>query len=206
MCSLKRILPFISLSIATLQTTPLRDVSLNYQPRPYNVSIDLFVIESPRKKASIFRSTVNTSALAWFDSLLATDTKLITSINTNFSNFYITVPPPNRPYNDSRPDVIPILLLHGWPSTALKWVSTIPSLVSPDNNSEPAFHIIAPDIPDFGFSSVLNNFRVGLGYKRYAVYSTDLGTTIAMGLVVNPAESVMQYVTDFYITFPGPSD
>lgn len=77
MCSLKRILPFISLSIATLQTTPLRDVSLNYQPRPYNVSIDLFVIESPRKKASIFRSTVNTSALAWFDSLLATDTKLI---------------------------------------------------------------------------------------------------------------------------------
>ncbi|EUC40096.1 hypothetical protein COCMIDRAFT_60917, partial [Bipolaris oryzae ATCC 44560] len=218
-----------------------------YQPRPYNVSIDPSLIELARQKASIFRPTVDTSATAWFDGPPAADIESIAtywaeeydwraiqnSINTNFSHFYTTVPPPSEAYNESvslhfihqrsaRLDATPILLLHGWPSTALEWASMIPRLVSPDNSSEPGFHIVAPDIPGFGFSPALNSSRVGvgrteyatmfaalmrqLGYKKYAVYSTDMGTTIALGLVVNHAESIMQHITDFYMTFPSPSD
>jgi pimeloyl-ACP methyl ester carboxylesterase len=240
-------LPILSLLTTTLQATPLKDIAPNYQPQPYTVNVDSTLIEFARQRASTFHSSIDIPAPAWFDGPPATDVEQIakywaeeydwsaiqTSINNNFSHFYTTVPPPGGAYKEPvdlhfihqrsvRTDAIPILFLHGWPSTALEWAAVIPGLVSPENNSDPAFHVVAPDIPGFGFSPALNGSRVGvsrteyatifaslmqqLGYEKYVVYSTDLGTAITLGLVVDYADRIIQHVTDFYITLVSPAD
>jgi pimeloyl-ACP methyl ester carboxylesterase len=244
--------PALSLSLLSglttvLQATPLKDTKTNYQPHPYTVNVDPSLIELARQKASTFRPTIDTSAPAWFDGPPATDIDAIvkywvneydwpaiqSSINNNFSHFYTTVPAPGGVYSEpvdlhfihqrsARPDAIPILFLHGWPSTALEWASIIPSLVAPENGSDPAFHVVAPDIPGYGFSPAMNGSRVGvsrtehaaifaslmeqLGYDKYAVYSTDVGTGITMALVVDYAERIIQHVTDFYAVFATQED
>jgi pimeloyl-ACP methyl ester carboxylesterase len=240
-------LPLLTVFTTVLQATPLKDTKPNYQPQPYTVNVNPSLIELARQKASTFRPTIDTSAPAWFDGPPATDIDAIvkywvneydwpaiqSSINTNFSHFYTTVPAPDGAYNEpvdlhfihqrsARPDAIPILFLHGWPSSALEWASVIPSLVAPENGSDPAFHVVAPDIPGYGFSPAMNGSRVGvsrtqyaavfaslmeqLGYDRYAVYSTDVGTGITMALIVDYAERIIQHVTDFYAVFASNED
>jgi pimeloyl-ACP methyl ester carboxylesterase len=240
------VIPILSLLAASVQATPLKDVTSNYQPRPYTVNVDQSLIELARQKAITFRSTVDPTP-AWFDGPPATDIEpfakywaeeydwpaIQASINTNFSHFYTTVPPPGGAYNEpvdlhfihqrsARSDAIPILFLHGWPSTALEWAAVIPDLASPGNASEPAFHVVAPDIPGYGFSPALNGSRVGvsgteyasmfaslmqqLGYDKYIVYATDLGIMISQALKVDYIEHIIHYVTDFYIVQPSDED
>jgi hypothetical protein len=239
-------IPIVSLLATTVQATPLTDATSNYQPRPYTVNVDPSLIELARQKASTFRPTADPTP-AWFDGPPATDIEpfakywaeeydwpaIQASINANFSHFYTTVPPPGGAYNEpvdlhfihqrsARSDAIPILFLHGWPSTALEWAAVIPGLVSPGNDSEPAFHVVAPDFPGFGFSPALNGSRVGvsnkeyatmfaslmqqLGYDRYVLYGTDLGVVISQALKVDYVEHIIHYVSDFYIVLPSDAD
>lgn len=84
-------------------------------------------------------------------------------INSNFPHFTITIPQVSTKYNHSqdihfihrrseRDNVIPLHMFHGWPSTSLEWEKVIPNLPNPPNESFPALHIVAPDLPGFGFS------------------------------------------------------
>jgi pimeloyl-ACP methyl ester carboxylesterase len=113
-----------------------------------------------------------------------------------------------------------MLMLHGWPSTSLEWEKVIPDLVDPEDDKKPAFHIIAPDLPGFGFSpapkatglgpaghsAVFASLMKQLGYERYVLYSTDLGTVVAMSMIVEYAAEIINHVTDFYMAFPNDSD
>ena len=45
-----------------------------------------------------------------------------------------------------------------------------------------------------------------LGYDRYVLYSTDLGTVVALGLVVDYNAHIINHVTDFYIALPTDAD
>jgi pimeloyl-ACP methyl ester carboxylesterase len=240
-------LPLILLLSKTLRAFPIDENNTLYQPRPYTVSVDPVFIEETRMKASTFRSSIDINAPAWFDGPPAADIDSFATywadeydwsavqegINANFSHFYTTVPTPGNGYNETvdlhfvhqrseRKDAIPILLLHGWPSTSLEWQKIIPGLVKPDNDSQPAFHVVAPDIPGFGFSPALTGSRTSvgrkayasifaslmdqLGYDRYALYSTDLGAAISMSLVVDYKEHIINHVTDFYIVFVTDDD
>jgi pimeloyl-ACP methyl ester carboxylesterase len=240
-------LPLISLLSTTLGAFPLDKRNAIYQPRPYTVSFDPVLIEETRVKASNFRTSTDTSAPAWFDGPPASEVNSVAKywadeydwsavqdeINANFSHFYTTVPPPGDGYNETvdlhfihqrseRKDAIPILFLHGWPSTSLEWQKIIPGLVKPDNDTQPAFHVVAPDIPGFGFSPALTGSRVGvnrktygsifaslmqqLGYDRYILYSTDLGAIISMSLVVDYKSHIINHVSDFYLVFSTAND
>ena len=240
-------LTLTSLLAAPLHAIPFSKKSPTYQPRPYTVNIDPLVIEEIRTKVSTFRSSPDINTPPWFDGPAASEIASFAeywideydwpatqaSINANFSHFYTTVPPPGGHYNEpvdlhfihqrsEREDAIPILLLHGWPSTSLEWQNIIPGLVKPDNSSQPAFHVVAPDIPGFGFSPALTGSRVNvsrteyatifaslmqqLGYDRYVLYSTDLGTVVALGLVVDYKAHIINHVTDFYIALPTDAD
>jgi pimeloyl-ACP methyl ester carboxylesterase len=240
-------LPLISLLSTPLGAFPMDERNAAYQPRPYTVSVDPVLIEDTRMKASNFRTSNDNNAPAWFDGPPASDINSFATywadeydwsavqdeINANFSHFYTTVPPPGNGYNETvdlhfihqrseRKDAIPILFLHGWPSTSLEWQKIIPGLVKPDNDSQPAFHVVAPDIPGFGFSPAFTGSRVGvdrktyasmfaslmqqLGYDRYILYSTDLGTIISMSLIVDYKEHIINHVSDFYLVFPTADD
>jgi pimeloyl-ACP methyl ester carboxylesterase len=218
-----------------------------YEPRSYNISVDPAFIEETQGKVEKFRGTADISAPSWFDGPPAVDINSVAkywaesydwwaaqaSINSNFSHYITTVPPPSVNYNESvdlhfiherseRENAIPMILLHGWPSTSLEWKEIIPGLVGPANASHPAFHVVAPDFPGFGFSPAFTGSRVNitrteyatifaslmaqLGYDRYILYSTDLGFAVAMSLVVDYKAHIINHISDFYIPFATDAD
>lgn len=63
----------------------------------------------------------------------------------------------------SRSDAIPLLFLHGWPGSFLEVTKIIDDLVqgTPDG---PAFHVIAPSLVDFGFSSASRSVSIRYAY------------------------------------------
>ncbi len=51
----------------------------------------------------------------------------------------------------ARADAIPLLLIHGWPGSIVEFTASIPSLTQGDKGV-PAFHLVIPSLPGFGFS------------------------------------------------------
>jgi pimeloyl-ACP methyl ester carboxylesterase len=54
---------------------------------------------------------------------------------------------------------IPLLFVHGWPGSFYEVVKLLPYLTKEDGES-PAFHVVAPSLPNFGFSDEVK--EVGL--------------------------------------------
>jgi epoxide hydrolase len=95
------------------------------------------------------------------------------------------------------PDARPLILLHGWPSSPVEFVELIEPLTNPRaHGGDPAdaFHVVAPSLPGYGFSTPVrepgwgNLFRVAqamaelmsrLGYERFAVHGSDVGSGVA---------------------------
>lgn len=84
----------------------------------------------------------------------------------------------------SNPDAIPIVLLHGWPSTFYEFHKLIEPLRNGLRGNQ-AFHVITPSLPGFGFSEapkekgygvakmagIINSLMVNLGYDKYSKYT-----------------------------------
>ena len=101
------------------------------------------------------------------------------------------------------PDAVPLLLLHGWPSSFVEFERVIGPLTDPrahGGDPKHAFHLVIPSVPGFGFSTPLadagwgNLFRTAgaiaelmrrLGYEKYFAAGGDLGSGIAgmLGMV-----------------------
>lgn len=91
----------------------------------------------------------------------------------------------------SRPDALPLLLVHGWPSTAADFLDLLGPLTEPAPDV-PAFHVVAPSLAGFGFSGptrepgwdvprharCLAGLMAELGYDRYLVQGGDFGSMI----------------------------
>jgi pimeloyl-ACP methyl ester carboxylesterase len=97
-----------------------------------------------------------------------------------------------------------LLLLHGFPSSSHQFRQLIPLL------SE-HFHIVAPDLPGFGFTEVpaereyvytfdalaqtLGKFVEALGLKRYAMYVFDYGAPTGLRLAVKHPERMTALIS-----------
>lgn len=94
------------------------------------------------------------------------------------------------------PDATPLLLVHGWPGSFMEFVDVIGPLTDPQGHGSPgapAFHVVIPSTPGFGFSGPTRQAgwhtrRVAqafaelmsrLGYDKYGVQGGDLGALIA---------------------------
>jgi pimeloyl-ACP methyl ester carboxylesterase len=101
------------------------------------------------------------------------------------------------------PDAIPLLLLHGWPSTFAQMLKLAPLLVG---GGAPAFHVVAPSLIGYGFSSIPREpgmsvaamaplldrlMREVLGYERYGIRAGDLGAGIARQIALGRPEAVI---------------
>ncbi|KAJ5179235.1 alpha/beta-hydrolase [Penicillium capsulatum] len=90
-----------------------------------------------------------------------------------------------------RSDAVPLLFLHGWPGSFIEVTRILEGLVQGADGS-PVFHVIAPSLIDFGFSSssgskpfgmdqhaeALNGLMLALGYNQYMIQSGDVGSLI----------------------------
>ena len=96
-----------------------------------------------------------------------------------------------------QPGAKPLLITHGFPSSVAEFWHLIQPLASPaDDSGVQAFHVVAPSLPGYAFSTPLSTtgWTMGrtarawaelmrqLGYQRYGVHGGDIGAGVS-GLV-----------------------
>ncbi|PBP18188.1 alpha/beta-hydrolase [Diplocarpon rosae] len=72
---------------------------------------------------------------------------------------------------------IPLLFLHGWPGSFIEVAKLLPLLKGEDGKQ--AFHVVAPSLPNYGFSGRVTTKGFGLG--QYAEAANNL--MLALGVV-----------------------
>jgi len=88
------------------------------------------------------------------------------------------------------PDAVPLLVTHGWPGSVVEFRDVVGPLTNPRAHGAgdvPAFHVVAPSIPGFGFSGPTTEAGWGtdrvarawlslmdrLGYERFGAQVQD---------------------------------
>jgi pimeloyl-ACP methyl ester carboxylesterase len=97
----------------------------------------------------------------------------------------------------SRPDAVPVLLVHGWPGSVLKFRSVVRGLTEPagaDAELQPAFHVVIPCLPGAPEVTSWDTPRIArawaelvttLGYDRWFAHGGGWGArlTVQLGLL-----------------------
>lgn len=92
----------------------------------------------------------------------------------------------------SKPDAVPILFSHGWPSSWMEFVPLLELLTTKYTPETLPFHVVVPSIPDFGLSTrdklteteldfykageALNELMKALGFSSYVAQGGDVGS------------------------------
>ncbi|KAF2769198.1 alpha/beta-hydrolase [Teratosphaeria nubilosa] len=107
------------------------------------------------------------------------------------------------------PNAIPLLFVHGFPEGFITIGSVIEMLCAPVNTppggdeSVPAFHVVCPSIPGFGFSdplpeegnaipttaAIFDALMKSLGYGQYMVHGSGWGFKICRMLAIGHSDS-----------------
>jgi len=107
------------------------------------------------------------------------------------------------------PDALPLLITHGYPGSIVEFMRIIGPLTTPrayGGDGAAAFHVVAPSLPGFGFSTPVREpwaiSRIArawdelmrqLGYERYGVQGGDIGSAVSGNL------SAMDHVVGAHI-------
>src|SRR3984893_3789042 len=108
-------------------------------------------------------------------------------------------------YREAGPKTAPaILLLHGFPTSSHMFRDLIPALAD-------RYHVVAPDLPGFGFSDapdrasfhygfdhmadVIDRFTELLGLGHYAVYVFDYGAPVGFRLALRHPERIAAIIS-----------
>ena len=104
-----------------------------------------------------------------------------------------------------RPDAIPLMLIHGWPGSIVEFLALIEPLTDPKDKNSPAFDVVVPSLPGFGFSGptttrgwspqrmakALVVLMDRLGYSRYGIQGGDWGSLIARDMAYQASADVI---------------
>ncbi|MEC9469594.1 MAG: epoxide hydrolase, partial [Pseudomonadota bacterium] len=92
----------------------------------------------------------------------------------------------------ARADARPLILTHGWPGSVAEFIDVIDELADPNDGDAPAFHVVAPSLPGFGYSDrpATTGWGVGkiaaawvelmgrLGYGKFVAHGGDWGGVV----------------------------
>ena len=108
-------------------------------------------------------------------------------------------------YREAAPKDAPtILLLHGFPTSSHMFRNLIPALAD-------RYHVVAPDLPGFGFSDapdrkrfsytfqnlakVIDTFTQTVGLNRFAIYVFDYGAPVGFRLALAHPERIIAIIS-----------
>ena len=118
---------------------------------------------------------------------------------------YATIEGNNVFYREAGSKIDPtILLLHGFPTSSHMFRDLIPALSD-------RFHVVAPDLPGFGFSDapnrkqfrytfdhlakVIDGFTQAIGLERFAIYIFDYGAPVGLRLALAHPERIIAIIS-----------
>jgi epoxide hydrolase len=92
----------------------------------------------------------------------------------------------------ARADATPLILTHGWPGSIAEFTHVIDELADPRNADAPAFHVVVPSLPGFGYSdrpavtgwgtekiaAAWVELMARLGYSKFVAHGGDWGGVI----------------------------
>ena len=119
-----------------------------------------------------------------------------------------------------RADAVPLLIQHGWPSSVYEFHKIIDALAEPDDPTDPAFHVVAPSLPGYGWSDIPRRAGFGpaaiadlwarlmreLGYERFAYHGGDWGAAVGGQLGLRHPERLRAlHLTAAALAPPGAS-
>ncbi|WP_020659634.1 epoxide hydrolase family protein [Amycolatopsis benzoatilytica] len=117
----------------------------------------------------------------------------------------------------ARADATPLLLTHGWPGSIAEFVDVAGDLADPEDAGAPAFHVVVPSLPGFGYSDKPATTGWGtekiaaawaelmgrLGYRAFLAHGGDWGGNITTVLAGRFPEHVLGIHTTFAEGPPG---
>lgn len=117
----------------------------------------------------------------------------------------------------ARADATPLLLTHGWPDSIARFIDVVDELADPKDADAPAFHVVVPSLPGFGYSDRPTTTGWGtekiaaawvelmgrLGYSKFAAHGGDWGGNITTVLGGRFPAHVLGIHTTFAEAPPG---
>lgn len=102
-------------------------------------------------------------------------------------------------------EVVPILLVHGWPGSVREFYEMIPILITPQKDRNFVFEVVVPSLPGYGFSDgaarpgmnpariaqIFNTLMQRLNFKRYYIQGGDWGSSITHDIALFYPNSVI---------------
>lgn len=119
-----------------------------------------------------------------------------------------------------RADARPLVITHGWPGSVWEFHRVLDELAEPADPAQPAYHVVCPSIPGYGFSGptrargwdvarvarALAELMRRLGYTRYGAQGGDWGAVISAHLAaIDPAHCVALHLNMVVARPPDPA-
>jgi pimeloyl-ACP methyl ester carboxylesterase len=123
------------------------------------------------------------------------------------------------------PRPVPVLMLHGWPSTFVQFEKIIPLLTDPAAHgapNAPSFDVVVASLPGYGFSDAPKERGAAiraiaermtklmtetLGYQRFALRGSDIGGSVTQQIALaHPDKVIGAHVTGLLRGVPTQSD
>ena len=119
----------------------------------------------------------------------------------------------------SRADARPLMIQHGWPSSVYDFHKIIDELAEPEDSDAPAFHVIAPTLPGYGWSDIPRQGGLGpaaiadmwvelmsrLGYDEFLYHGGDWGASVGGQLALRHPERIARIHLTATALAPGGS-
>ncbi|WP_181695945.1 epoxide hydrolase family protein [Nocardia sp. GTS18] len=116
-----------------------------------------------------------------------------------------------------RTDATPLIMTHGWPGSVAEFTHLVDELADPKDAAAPAFHVVVPSVPGFGYSdkptttgwgtekiaAVWVELMDGLGYRQFLAHGGDWGGNITTVLAGRFPDRVLGIHTLFAEAPPG---